>query len=792
MFEHENTEADDLINVVARRMAEQGHDVVIVTADRDFFQLVGPHIKLMMNRRGISDTVIYDEAAVRQRYGFGPKQYLEYAALRGDPSDNIEGVPGVGEKTASKLIITHGTLEGVFESLDELTPKLRENLAAAKDRLFENREFFRFRETSDLEKTSVPKGALDVNGDDLRMGEWDLIQIRKLFDTLEFKTLYERLTEELNVEVPSGEGFTEEPTPITSAPELNKLASSIKADPVVFRVNGDPSNLRKPPTGFSMMTEDGPRYVVVDKGLAKDQIWPVMSKALAKAKVITHGAKEATLRMTAVDVKVGEFVMDTEIAAYLVDPARGDYSLAELSKEWLGRELKAHEPAGEGQGSLLDASEDEATESSIGLEAVAVSELAPILENELKDRGAWDLFVDLELPLSQVLAKMEGHGVRIDVKYLGEMASLMSDQLAHIEDEIYRHAGGPFNINSPPQLREVLFERLGLKPTKKTKTGYSTDAGVLESLRDEHPIVDGILRYRERSKLKSTYVDSLPRLVDPETGRLHCRFNQTVASTGRLSSDSPNLQNIPIRTEEGRQIRKAFIPEKGYTLLKADYSQIELRILAHLSEDPELTAAFDRGDDIHVLSIAKALGLETDEVTPELRSIGKMVSYGVTYGMGPFGLSQRLKIPVDQAKTYIDGFFGLYPRVRGYLDEVVDRAAVEGFTTTLLGRRRYLPELKSRNPRLKSLGERMALNAPIQGSAADVMKLAMVEADRKVPAEAHMVMTVHDELVFEVRKDDVEDVAEAVVGAMESVIDLKVPLIVDVAWGPNWNDTTSP
>jgi DNA polymerase-1 len=418
-----------------------------------------------------------------------------------------------------------------------------------------------------------------------------------------------------------------------------------------------------------------------------------------------------------------------------------------------------------------------------------VTELSPLLSKELVDRGAWDLFVDLELPLAAVLAKVERAGVKVDCEYLREMSEAVGDELRAIEEQIYAMAGEPFNIGSPPQLRKVLYERLGLKPTKRTKTGYSTDASVLESLREEHPIVDAILRYRERSKLKSTYLDALPPLVDDTTGRLHCRFNQTVASTGRLSSDSPNLQNIPIRTEEGRQIRRAFVPEEGHLLVVADYSQIELRVLAHLSEDPELISAFERGEDIHRHSIAKALGIPVDSVTPELRSIGKMVSYGVTYGMGPFGLAQRLHIPMDQARTYIEGFFALYPKVRDFLDGVVERARADGYTTTILGRRRYLPDLNARNPAVRANAERMALNAPIQGSAADVIKLAMVRADEALEGQpSRMVLTVHDELVFEVPGAVVGTVAAQMRDVMEGVLDLRVPLRVDLAWGPNWAD----
>jgi DNA polymerase-1 len=484
--------------------------------------------------------------------------------------------------------------------------------------------------------------------------------------------------------------------------------------------------------------------------------------------------------------------MDTEIAAYLIDPARGTYKLNELARHYLDRELKLEAAPGAeeaGQQLTLLEPEEEDQVTGPGLEAIATGELAEKLSTELRSRGAWKLFFDLEIPLAGVLAKIETTGIRLDSAYLDDMSITLSKQLDAAQDRIFDLAGGPFNIASPPQLRAVLYDRLGLKPSKKTKTGYSTDAAVLESLADEHPIIESILRHREISKLKSTYIDSLPRLVDPTTGRLHTRFNQTVATTGRLSSDRPNLQNIPIRTEEGKAIRRAFIPEDGHLLVVADYSQIELRLLAHLSEDPELVGAFERGDDIHRLSIGKALGIDYSQVTPAQRSIGKMVSYGVTYGMGPFGLSQRLRIPVDQARTYIEGFFASYPMVRTYLDAVVAQATNDGFTTTMLGRRRYLPELKSRNPRVRGLGERQALNAPLQGSAADIIKLAMVKVDRALEGtRARMVMTVHDELVFEVPEGDVEPLSKMIREAMESAIELRVPLTVDLAWGANWAD----
>jgi DNA polymerase-1 len=805
VFEMDNVEADDIIYVLGSQLAAEGATAVVVTADRDFFQMVGPKVRVVMNRRGISDTVTYDEAAVRQRYGFGPERYLDYAALRGDTSDNIEGVPGIGEKTAARLIQTYGTLESIFEHLDELTPKIRERLGEAQTRLLENREFFRFRTREELAAHGAPVEILDVSAKDLQMGRWDAAEVRRLFDALEFRTLYERLGTDLPAAAPQG-GLFAEAAEVAGIDELHAVVDEAARQGVVtLRVAGERAHPRRPPTSLAVVMPGGGRAGarvarVENLGSDPEAVWAAIREPLASARLATHASKDALLRLSAAGIEPAGIAMDTEIAAYLVDPARGSYPLNELVAQYLGRELRLEAEPVDGQQELLleepagaPAADDGASGPggalALGAEVVAVSELATVLEKELVDRGVWDLLVNLELPLASVLARVERAGVKLDTEYLAGLSEEVGDELKAIEHEIYDHAGEPFNIGSPPQLRRILYEKLALKPTKRTKTGFSTDASVLESLREEHPIVDAILRYRERSKLKSTYLDALPPLVDATTGRLHCRFNQTVASTGRLSSDSPNLQNIPIRTEDGKRIRRAFIPESGNVLVVADYSQIELRVLAHLSEDPELISAFARGEDIHRHSIAKALGIPVESVTPELRSIGKMVSYGVTYGMGPFGLAQRLHIPMDQARTYIEGFFASYPRVRDYLDGVVAQARVDGYTTTILGRRRYLPDLNARNPAVRSNAERMALNAPIQGSAADIIKLAMVKADEALRGTpGRMVLTVHDELVFEVPEADVATVAEEMRSVMEGVLDLRVPLKVDLAWGPNWAD----
>src|SRR5437870_9169754 len=497
VFELDNVEADDVIHILGRRLAEQGSTAIVVTADRDFFQMVGPRIRLIMNRRGISDTVTYDEAAVRQRFGFGPERYLDYAALRGDPSDNIEGVPGVGEKTAARLVQTYGTLEAIFEHLDDLTPKIRERLWEARARLLENREFFRLRTAEELAAQGVPVERLDVSASDLQMGRWDAAEVRRLFDALEFRTLYERLSGDLPPPTPEG-GLSAEVAEVTTLEELREVLAEATRDGVLtLRVAGERLRPRDAPTSLAIGLPGGARVVRLDQ-LAEQPggpgaVWDAIREPIGSSRLATHAAKDALLRLAAVDVAPG-IAMDTEIAAYLPDPARGPYPLDDLVGQHRGRELRLEAEPTEGQQALsLEAAAapaDGGDGLALGAEAVAVAELAPLLSKELVERGVWDLFVDLELPLAGVLARVERAGVKVDCQYLTEMSEAVGDELRAIEHEIYAYAGEPFNIGSPPQLRRILYERLGLKPSKRTKTGFSTDASVPESLREEHPIVD--------------------------------------------------------------------------------------------------------------------------------------------------------------------------------------------------------------------------------------------------------------------------------------------------------------
>jgi DNA polymerase I len=759
-------EADDVIATLAAQAAERGIHVVIVTADRDFFQLVGQGIEVMFNRRGISDIVRYDEAAVRERFGLSPEQYLDYVALKGDPSDNIPGIPGVGEKTASRLIQEFGSVEELLARTAELKGRLRQAIEDGGEQLHLNKELARL--NTELE--------LGVRPEELVMGEWDMDAVRRLFTSLEFRTLLERL-----------EDVGRATKPVVDVAQLDLREASV--DEVASLVAGTgPKALRLDLDGRAV------RGVAASLGGGQAAYAPLLSVDALRGPLSdgsipkwTHDAKDAEAAVLASGADLDGVAFDTMLAAYLLDPADTDFGLPALTGRYLGSDLLGGiEEDADGDGQLFGG-----TWRAVAAEAAAVALLAPALSERIDRAGLGRLLEEVELPLSSILARMQARGVAIDVAYLNEMAQDVRTRMIALRDEIYRLAGEEFNLNSPPQLRTILYEKLGLSPGKRTPKGQlSTDATVLEKLRDQHPIVDALLQWRELDKLNSTYLEALPRQVDPADGRIHTTFNQTGATTGRLSSSNPNLQNIPVRGELGRKIRRAFIPGSAdQVLLVADYSQIELRILAHLSGDEGLKAAFEEGRDIHTATAARVFGLPEDKVDSSLRNRAKMVNYGLAYGMNAFGLAQRLDITPDEAQEILDAYFQTFPQISDYLDRQVAKAAAEGFTETMLGRRRYIPELQASNPRVRDLGRRMALNAPIQGSAADVFKLGMIRVDRALsasPLRCFMLLTVHDELVFEVAETEVEEAAALVEDQMELAHELSVPLRADIGWGRNW------
>jgi DNA polymerase-1 len=761
-LKEEGYEADDIIASLTRQATSDGWDVLIVTGDRDAFQLIGGPVKVLYTRRGISDTVLADEDWVSDKYGISPSQYVEYAALRGDNSDNLPGVPGVGEKTAAKLISEYGTIDGVYTAVAEQTPKLRENLSANRDQVFLNRELMAL--VDDLE--------IGHGTSDFETREWDRKTVKDLFDSLEFHTMWNDLEEAL----PSTGGATEilevESELVTTADRVAEIA---ERDSLVLGLVTDVGE----PFGLAVSTGENEAAVVPFE--SAEPILEAVSDA--RTTVSGHDLKGLARALLEMGHDLAKPEMDTALASYIINPSQRTYGLEEIAERILGLELVS--PDDEAEDGMLPFDQGPDVELE-GRRVEAVRQLVEKLRGELEERDELDLFLIYELPLVPVLARMEHAGIGVDRAYLENMGEELRSQIAELEKKLHELAGEPFNVNSTDQLRAILFEQLDLPVLKKTSTGKpSTDASVLKKL--DHPLVTALLEYRELEKLRSTYVDGYLPLIHPD-GRIRTRFNQMAATTGRLSSDSPNLQNIPVRSESGRTIRRAFIAGEGNEFLVADYSQIELRVLAHMSGDPFLIEAFQSGLDIHRATAARVWGVTSEEVTSEQRRRAKMINFGLLYGMEAYGLADRLGISRDEAREHIDAYFSQFHDVKEYMASVVTRARNQGYTTTLFGRKRYLPELKSDNFRIRQMGERMALNAPVQGTAADIIKWAMIELDRVLREEkmaTTLLLQVHDELILEVPEEEKVIAEKLVVETMEGVTGLDVPLVVDVAWGPD-------
>ncbi|MGC8513739.1 MAG: DNA polymerase I [Acidimicrobiales bacterium] len=785
-------EADDVIATLATKAAERGDDVTIVTGDRDTYQLVSdPHVKVLYNKRGVSDYALYDEAGIELRTGVRPSKYPQYAALRGDPSDNLAGVAGVGEKTAAKLINSYGDLDGIYAHLDELTPKLRESLAAAHERVRAN-----------LAVTVLVRDLpLDVEAEAARFGGWDVDEVRRLFDFLEFRTLWDRLVEAS----PAGPGANtpsvEGPAPVQVSirrPESPQKLSTLLRD---WGAAGARLALAGSWVGREGRSELlGVALAEVGVELPAEAVWidratlgsydvaEALGGALGPggASVSAHDAKALMRSLAEEGVTFSNLDVDTAIAAYLVDPAGDQYLLEDLVERYAGLRLGPQEKRSGGQLDLMAQSPEPSVVA--GQRCAGVAATVGPLRSALESRGMWALYEDVERPLVRVLAGMEIVGVRVDVAELRRLAGELSDEASRLEKEIQALAGVEFVVNSTPQLRQVLFERLGLTPQKRTKTGFSTDAQTLERLRGQHPIIESLLRYREVEKLRSTYGESLLHEVGPD-GRIHATFNQTVARTGRLSSDQPNLHNIPVRSDEGRRLRRCFIPSEGRRFLIADYNQVELRVIAHLASEPALVEAFRVGTDIHNVTASRIYGVPGEKVTLAMRSKAKMVSYGLAYGMEAYGLAQRLGIPVDEATEILDAYWKAFPAVRAYMDRVVAEARERGYTETLYGRRRPIPELQSSRYQVRAAGERQAMNSGIQGLAADIFKVALVRLYGRIESEGMrsvLVLQVHDEVILEVPPDEETLAVSTVTDAMTKAAELDVPLTVNLAWGDNW------
>ena len=785
--EADSFEADDVIATLATVARDAGRDVTVVTGDRDSYQLVeDPHVQVLYNKRGVSDYALYDEAGILERTGVRPADYVAYAALRGDPSDNLPGVPGVGEKTAAKLVNAYGGLDEIFAAADDQTPKLRQNLS-------ENEERARLNEELMVLVRDVPLG-LGIG--DLERGPVDVERAGGLLGMLEMGRSRERLSSLLEVDfggpVAVDERSSELEIRLERCTDTTGVVAAVEAltgGVVGLATELDPAvEATGPGLGGGLAISDGERSWWIDETVlraATEVLVPLLGPA--GPGVVAHDAKpllRALGRRGIVDVGL---VLDTALAAYLLDPADTTYDLATLLERHTGQVLPAAGPP-DGQLDLTGEAADPAAEA--GARAAAARALHNPLLAALDAQGLRDLSATLEVPLVAVLARMEEVGVGVDVAELTRLRGDLTADCDRLRGLVHEAAGEEFNVNSTKQLREVLFEKLGLTPGKKTKTGYSTDAATLERLRDDHPVVGHLLAYREVEKLRSTYGEGLLAEVGPGD-RIRATFNQTVARTGRLSSDAPNLHNIPVRTETGRAFRRAFVPSPGRSMLVADYNQIELRCIAHLADDPGLIAAFEAGDDVHTAVASRTWGIQPSEVTTEIRNRAKMVAYGLAYGMEAYGLSQRLGSSVDEAAEILGSYFAAFPAVRAYMDRTVDEARQKGYTETLFGRRRRIPELSSPNYNVRQAGERQAMNAGIQGLAADVFKVALIRIDeglRASGAASELILQVHDEVILEVPPDEMHDVEALVRAEMTGAYDLRVELAVDVADGATWAD----
>ena len=790
-------EADDVLGTLSRQAQEAGCQTVILTGDMDLLQLVDDSTFVQTSRRGTSEPVVYDPAAVRARYGFDPPRMIDFKALRGDASDNIPGVPGIGEKSATALIQQYGDLDSVLAAV-ALMPagRIRTALEAHLDEARFGREMVTI-------VRDVPGVELDLGR--CRIDEYNHGAARELLEELGMPSLVARLPAWSKVAQTAITGPPiDAPTLVRDRAGLEAAVRRIRESgrAVTVRVAADPPRRRGRIVGLAMALEDGASWYLpvnseLGEGLAGDDLEPLRSLfSDPQASKSALQLKEELLALQGAGWQLQGADFDCVLASYLADSRGRTPTIFALSQEYGGPQPPdPEELLGRGASRLVPSQLGVVESARLHAgEAVCAAAIRRPLAERLEAAGATSLLHDLELPVTAILAGMEARGVRLDVEQLRAISVELAVQVRELESDMFRLAGHSFSPGSPPQLSALLYDELGLKSSRRTKTGRSTDAQALEGLRQEHPIVALVLEWRQLTKLKSTYIDALPELVDSEDGRIHTSFNQAVAATGRLSSSDPNLQNIPVRTELGRRIRAAFVPGHPHWLLvSADYSQIELRVLAHLSQDPQLLEAFARGDDVHSDTASQVFSVAREDVTPEQRRMAKVVNFGVLYGLSGYGLSRDLGIPAEQAEEFIKRYFDTFGRVRGYLESVREQARQLGYVSTLMGRRRYLAEINSGNRQVREANERMAINMPIQGSAADLMKRGMIRTAAGLAAagsRAHMLLQVHDELVFECPAEEVELVGRIARQGMEGAADLLVPLVVDLKAGPNWRDLT--
>ena len=784
IYEIEGYEADDVLATLARKAEEKDIESFIVTGGKDALQLVDSYVKVYSTHK---EGLIYDSHKVKEAYGVGPDRITDIMALMGDATDNIPGVKGIGEKTAIELISEFGSLEGLYKNIDKVKGEAKKKMLIDSEK-----SAFLSKELSVVD-TDVP---IKIDFEELELKDPDQTKLLELFKELEFKSMLKDLTptEKLESEyilISDEKSFDKLVADLKEVKEFVFDTETTSEDPVLAKL-----------AGISFSWKEGVAYYVgvCESGEEKDKlnIELVINKLKSifedvKIGKVGQNVKYDYIVLANYGIFTKGIAFDTMIASYVLNPSKLNHNLDDISFEYLSYKMTTdiQELIGKGKHAITMDKVDVNKVCAYSCEDSDVTfRLKKILEKEISKKDLDELFYKVEMPLVEVLAAMEMTGVAIDKDYLTDLSDEMGKKLKKLTKKIYELAGEEFNINSPKQLSSILFEKMKLPVIRRTKTGISTDEEVLTKLAVDYPLAERLLEFRELSKLKSTYVDSLPELINPGTGRVHTSFNQTVTATGRLSSSGPNLQNIPIKTEEGRKIRKAFIPsDKNNLLLSADYSQIELRILAHLSGDKDLIKAFKEGFDIHAYTASLVFGVKEKDITPEMRGMAKTVNFGILYGMSPYGLSQSLKIEVDKAKEFIDAYFERYPEVRSYLESLIEEARQKGYVTTLLGRRRYIPEINSPDMRIRQFAERTAINTPIQGSAADIIKVAMIAIHEKLLKKglsSKMILQVHDELVFDVPKNELKEICGIVKDGMEDIIKLKVPVEAHIEIGKNW------
>ena len=787
-IEMDRYEADDIAGTLAKLGEEEGLEVVLVTGDRDYLQLASDKTKVLITKKGITELEEYDRNKIIEEYGITPEQFIDLKGLMGDKSDNIPGIPGIGEKTGIKLLKEFGNMETLYENIDSVSgKKTKESLIEHKSTAFLSRKLGEI-------ITNIP---LDCSLEELKVEEPDWERLEEIYNKLEFNSLLSKIPED---KLSTKEDLLYEVKyKIVKNNDYNLIIKEIdKEKSFSFKFLFEEENyIKSEILGIGIKAGENVAYYIDflenDINIFREKFKSYFESD--KIEKYGHMLKMDIFALLKLDINIENIDFDTMIGSYLLNPAQSNYSINELAKEYLNiYGIDEEELLGKGKNkkSFKDLSlETQAEYISMTLDFI--NKVKELIEEKIEEQGMKELYYNVELPLVEVLAHMEYNGFKVDLQVLEELGGEFQKEIDDLTQDIYFLASEEFNINSPKQLGEILFDKLNLPVIKKTKTGYSTDAEVLDKLKGQHEIINKILKYRQMVKLKSTYIDGLINEVNPETGKIHSSFHQTVTNTGRISSTEPNLQNIPIRTEEGRKIRKAFVAKSNeYILVDGDYSQIELRVLAHISQDPKMMEAFFHNEDIHTKTASEVFNVPKEEVTPLMRSRAKAVNFGIVYGISDYGLSRDLDISRKEAKEYIDNYLKNYNMVNKYMDDIIKKGKKDGYVETLLNRRRYIPELKSRNFNVRSFGERIAMNTPIQGSAADIIKIAMVRVHKELTKrnlKSKLILQVHDELIIETFKDEEDEVKEIMKDVMENAIKLSIPLKVEISTGENWHET---